>query len=114
LIVHVVVVLLPVAVLASLVLVVVPKTRRPFGLLTLLVAFVACVAIPFAFLSVSKLERRLPPTDLIARHVRLAHELLPLAAVFGLALAVFYVVDTLRRRDSGLLNDFELRVLPSR
>jgi uncharacterized membrane protein len=113
LIVHVVVVLLPVAVLASLVLVLVPKTRRQCGLLTLLVAFIACVAIPFAFLSGSKLEGRLPRTDLIARHVRLAHELLPLAAVFGLALAVFYVVDTVRRRDSGLLNDFELRFLPS-
>src|ERR1700678_3762122 len=89
LIVHVVVVLLPAAVIASLILVAVPATRRAFSLLTLLVAFIACVAIPFAFLSGSKLEARLPPNSLIDKHVQLAHELLPLAALFGVALALF-------------------------
>ena len=62
LIVHLVVVLLPISVLAALVLVAVPATRRAFALLTLVVAFIACVAIPFAFLSGSKLEASLPPS----------------------------------------------------
>lgn len=112
LIVHVVVVLLPVAVLASLILVAVPATRRAFSLLTLLVAFVACVAIPFAFLSGSKLKSRLPPSPLIRRHVQLAHELLPLAAVFGVVLAVFVGVDLVRRSRSARLNDLERRFMP--
>jgi uncharacterized membrane protein len=113
LIVHVVVVLLPVAVLASIILVAVPAARRAFSLLTLLVAFVACVAIPLAFLSGSKLEARLPPSPLIRRHEQLAHELLPLAAVFGVVLAVFVGVDLIRRSRSGRLNDLERRFMPS-
>lgn len=49
LIMRVMVVLLPVAVVASLIVVAVPATRRPFSVLTLLVAFISCAAIPFAF-----------------------------------------------------------------
>jgi hypothetical protein len=114
LIVHVVVVLLPAAVLGSVILVAVPATRRPFSLLTLLVAFIACLAIPLAFLSGSRLEGRVPPNPLIHKHVQLAHELLPLAALFGLALALFVAIDLIRRRGSGRLNDFERRFIPSR
>jgi len=113
LIVHVVVVLLPASVIASLVLVSVPATRRAFSLLTLLIAFIACAAIPFAFLSGSKLESRLPPSQLIRTHVQLAHQLLPLAAVFGLVLAAFVVIDLTRRSRTGRLNDFERRFIPS-
>ncbi len=111
LIVHVVVVLLPVSVLAALLLVAVPATRRAYGLLTLVVAFIACAAVPFAFLSGSALRARLPRTPLIAKHVQLAHQLLPLAAAFGIALAAFFVVDALRRAHAGQLNVFESRVV---
>jgi hypothetical protein len=114
LIVHVVVVLLPLSVLASIALVAIPATRRAFSLLTLLVAFIGCVAIPFAFLSGSKLEARLPPSPLIRRHVQLAHQLLPLAAVFGLVLAVYVLADLVRRGRTGHLNDLERRLVPSR
>jgi len=111
LIVHVVVVLLPMSVLAALVLVAVPAARRAYSLLTLIVAFIACVAIPFAFRSGSELRARLPRTPLIARHVQLAHQLLPIAAAFGVALAAFVVLDALRRAHSGQLNVFEGRVV---
>jgi predicted membrane protein DUF2231 len=111
LIVHVVVVLLPLSVLAALILVAVPAARRAFSLITLLVAFVACVAIPFAFLSGSALRRRLPGSPLIAKHVQLAHQLLPIAAVFGLALAAFVVIDLLRRERGGRLNELERRAV---
>ena len=111
LIVHIVVVLLPLSVVAALLLVAVPATRRAYGLLTLVVAFIACAAVPFAFLSGSELRARLPGTPLISRHVQLAHQLLPLAAAFGVALAAFFVVDALRRAHAGQLNVFESRVV---
>jgi len=76
----------------------------------LLVGFVACVAIPFAFLSGSALRSRVPDSPLINRHITLAHELLPLAAVFGLALAAFVFIDMLRRGRSGELNQVEERI----
>ncbi|MCW2497917.1 DUF2231 domain-containing protein [Jatrophihabitans sp.] len=110
LIVHLVVVLLPAAVLGALLLVAVPATRRAFSLLTLLVGFVACVAIPFAFLSGSSLRGRVPNSPLVDRHVSLAHQLLPIAAVFGLVLAAFVAVDLLRRLRSDRLNDVERRL----
>jgi len=111
LIVHIVVVLLPLSVLAALLLVAVPATRRAYSLLTLVVTFIACVAVPFAFLSGSALRARLPPSPLIARHVQLAHQLLPLAAVFGLTLAVFVFVDVLQRARTGRLNEVERRAV---
>ena len=51
LIVHAVAVLLPLSILAALVLVCVPATRRAFALVTVGLAFVGCVAVPLAFLS---------------------------------------------------------------
>ena len=111
LIVHIVVVLLPVSVLGSLVLVAVPAARRAYSLLTLVIAFIACIAVPFAFLSGSALRRRLPGSPLIARHVQLAHQLLPLAAAFGVVLAVFVVIDGLQRARDGRLNVFERRTV---
>jgi hypothetical protein len=111
LIVHVVVVLLPASVVAALILVAVPASRRAYGLLTLAVGFVACMAIPFAFLSGSGLRARLPPSPLIAAHVALAHELLPIAAAFGLALAAFVGVDLLRRVRRERLNEVESRIV---
>jgi uncharacterized membrane protein len=111
LIVHVVVVLLPLAVLASLGLVFVPASRRAFALATLVIGFVGCLAIPLAFLSGSALRRRVPPSQLIDHHVELAHQLLVVAAVFGLSLAAFVVVDLIRRSRHGQLNQVEAAVL---
>lgn len=110
LIVHFVVVLLPIAILGALVLVAFPSTRRAFSLLTLVIGFLACIAIPLAFLSGSALRYHLPDSPLIARHVTLAHELLPLAAVFGLVLAAFVVLDVLLRTRSDNINDVERRL----
>lgn len=114
LIVHLVVVLLPLAVIGAVLLVVVPSLRRGYSLLTLLVGFIACAAIPFAFLTGSQLRGRVPASALIATHVSLAHQLLPLAALFGLALAAFVVVDLLRRARSEQLNDLERRLVRAR
>ena len=104
LIVHAVAVLLPMSVLAALVLVFVPASRRAFGLVTVALGFVGCAAVPLAFVSGKALRRRLPNTALISRHVALAHQLLPVAAVFGLSLAAFVIVDLLCRNRHGDVN----------
>ncbi len=114
LIVHAVVVLLPLSVLAALMLVLLPATRRAFGLATVALAFVACLAVPLAFLSGSALRRRVPPSPLIDHHVAIAHQLLPVAAVFGLSLAAFVAVDVARRARWGQLNQVETAVLARR
>jgi hypothetical protein len=114
LIVHAVVVLLPLSVLAALLLVFVPATRRAFGLVSVAMAFIACLAVPLAFLSGSALRRRVPPSPLIDHHVALAHQLLPVAAVFGLSLAAFVAIDVTRRARWGQLNQLEAVVLARR
>jgi hypothetical protein len=114
LIVHFVVVLLPLSVVAALGLVFVPASRRAFGLLAVVVAFVGCVAVPLSFLSGSALRHRVPASALIDHHVSLAHQLLPVAAVFGLSLAAFVLVDVLRRARHGTLNQVEAAVLARR
>jgi hypothetical protein len=107
LVVHVVAVLLPMSILAALTLVCVPATRRAFAVVTVAIGFVGCVAVPLAFLSGSALRRRLGPSALISRHVNLAHQLLPVAAAFGLSLAAFVTVDLLRRLRRGDVNRIE-------
>jgi hypothetical protein len=111
LIVHIVVVMLPLAVLASLVLVAVPTTRRAFGLLTLGIGFLGCIAVPLAFLSGKALRARVAPSALIDRHVSRAHQLLPVAIVFGLSLALFVAVDLMRRLRHDRLNQVEAAVV---
>lgn len=111
LVVHVVAVLLPLSILAALTLVCLPVSRRGFALMSVGLGFVACVAVPLASVSGSALRHRLPPSALVEHHVQLAHELLPAAALFGLSLAGFVVVDLLRRLRRGDVNRLEATVL---
>jgi uncharacterized membrane protein len=111
LIVHVVVVLLPLSVLGALVLVFVPRARRPYGVFTLVVAFAACIAVPLAFASGGALRERVPSSSLIDHHVSVAHQLLPVAAVFGVVLAGFVFIDILRRERRGDLNRVESAIV---
>jgi hypothetical protein len=114
LIVHAVVVLLPLSVFASLGLVFIPASRQAFALATVVIAFIGCVAIPLSFLTGSALRRRVAPSQLIDHHVALAHQLLVIAAVFGLSLAAFVVVDVIRRSRRGQLNQVEAAVVARR
>lgn len=111
LIVHAVAVLLPLAILAALALVFIPRCRKAFGLLSVAVAFAGCIAVPLAFLSGRKLRGLVPPSPLINHHVALAHQLLPVAAAFGLAIAAFVLVDVMRRARVGELNVVEAYVV---
>jgi hypothetical protein len=114
LIVHAVVVLLPMSVLASLGLVFVPASRRAFALATVVIAFIGCLAIPLSFFTGSALRRRVAPSPLIDHHVALAHQLLVIAAIFGLALAGFVLVDLMGRAGRGELNQVEAAVVARR
>jgi hypothetical protein len=114
LIVHAVVVLLPLSVLAALALVFVPASRRAFGMVSVGVAFVGCVAIPLSFWSGSALRHRVAPSPLIDHHVALAHQLLVIGAVFGLSLAAFVVIDLVRRSRHGQLNQVEAALVARR
>jgi hypothetical protein len=107
LIVHAVAVLLPLSLLAALMLVFVPATRRAFGLATVGVGFIGCIAVPLAFLSGGKLRGLVPPSPLIDHHVALAHQLLPVAAAFGVVLAGFVLVDVMLRARADRLNVIE-------
>jgi hypothetical protein len=111
LIVHVVVVLLPLSILGALALVAIPMARKAFALMTVVVAFVACMAIPLAFLTGHALRSRVVPSPLIATHVTQAHQLALVAAVFGLCLAAFVAVDLLRRFRREDVNRVEAAVL---
>jgi hypothetical protein len=107
LIVHAVAVLLPLSILAALALVAIPATRKAFGLVTVGVGFLGCLAVPLAFASGGALRGRVDPSPLIDRHVTLAHQLLPVAAAFGVCLAAFVLVDLLRRCRHDELNRVE-------
>jgi uncharacterized membrane protein len=111
LIVHAVVVLLPLSVLCALLLVFVPSSRRAFGLVSVGVALVGCLAVPLAFLSGGDLRQRVPPSPLISHHVALAHQLPPVAAVFGVVLAAFVYIDLVRRARADELNRVETALL---
>jgi hypothetical protein len=102
------------SVLASLGLVFIPASRRAFALATVVVAFIGCIAIPLSFLTGSALRQRVAPSPLIDHHVALAHQLLVVAAIFGLSLAAFVVVDLARRTRYGELNQVESALIARR
>ncbi|HMA46843.1 MAG TPA: DUF2231 domain-containing protein, partial [Frankiaceae bacterium] len=90
---HVVVVFVPLAALAALLVAAWPAFRRRFGWLAVGVALVAAGSIPLATNSGEALEERLPGSALIARHALLAEGLLPWAAALLVAVTVAVVLE---------------------
>ncbi|HEY5184751.1 MAG TPA: hypothetical protein VIM19_07600, partial [Actinomycetes bacterium] len=86
LVIHAVVVLLPAAAVASALVAAWPAMRRRIGVLTLVFTFVATLTVPVATQSGEGLQALLPATPLIDNHVRMGHQLIPVAALLGLAL----------------------------
>jgi 3D (Asp-Asp-Asp) domain-containing protein len=88
LLVHVVVILVPLAALMVAASALLPAVRRRLGILTPLVAFVALVSVPLTTHAGEWLEARLPSSPLVRRHAELGDQLLPWAAgLFVLAAA---------------------------
>ncbi|MCK9924194.1 hypothetical protein MXD61_20375 [Frankia sp. AgPm24] len=87
LLVHVVVILVPLAALLVVLAAVWPAARRRLGLVTPLVALVALVSVPLTTHAGEWLEARVSSDELVRRHTELGDELLPwVIALFVLAL----------------------------
>ncbi|CAO5182963.1 DUF2231 domain-containing protein [Frankia sp. AiPs1] len=88
LLVHVVVILVPLAALLVVLAAVWPAARRRLGLITPLVALVALISVPVTTHAGEWLEKRVSSDPLVRRHTELGGELLPwVIGLFVLALA---------------------------
>jgi hypothetical protein len=96
LLVHLPIVLIPLAAVGALAIAVVPSWRARFGTLTLAVAGLALVGVQLALGSGEALEPHVPKSAILERHTQLADALRPLMLVFFLLLLAFVLLD--RRR----------------
>jgi hypothetical protein len=86
LLVHLVVIIVPLAALSLLLSAFWPAARRRLGFVTPLVALVALIAVPFTTAAGQWLQARVAPTPLIEKHTALGPTLLPwVIAVFVVA-----------------------------
>lgn len=95
---HAVVVLLPLAVLGSVVIALWPAARQRYGWLVVGVAAVATVLVPVTTTSGGDLKRRLPPNPAIDRHEELGNQMIYWALPMLVAVAALMVVHTVGRR----------------
>jgi uncharacterized membrane protein len=95
LVIHVTVVLLPLAALAVLLAGVWPRARRSFRVAPLVLSVLAVLLLAVTYQTGNNLRSEIGTTPLIARHVHLAHQLL--IPVLGLVLASI-VIEIVRRQ----------------
>lgn len=102
LLVHVVVVLLPLAALMLVLGSVWPAARRRFGVLTPIVALIALVGVPLATQAGEALERQSEESAALERHAELGDHLLPWAvALFVIAVAQWLWLRRSAARSGG-------------
>jgi Predicted membrane protein (DUF2231) len=94
---HVVVVLLPVAAAATVLVALVKPFRHRYGLAVVAFTFVTTLFVPLTSQSGEGLAARLPDDPSIARHAAIGQQLVIWAAAFGLCLAAVVALDLLRR-----------------
>jgi hypothetical protein len=94
LVVHFVVVLLPIAVLGSVLAAVWPAVRRRYGWLAFAAAAVGTVLVPVATSSGDNLATRLPANDLITEHQELGDQMIWWALGLTVAVGALMVVHT--------------------
>ncbi|GIL27937.1 DUF2231 domain-containing protein [Actinocatenispora comari] len=92
LLIHVVVVLVPLAALAAVLCAVWPALRRRIGVLLPILALVALVAVPLTTQAGEWLERRVTPTTALRAHTRLGDGLLPWVGGLFLVCAAIWLV----------------------
>jgi len=100
LVVHLPIVLVPLAALGALAIAVVPAWRARFGVLTVAIATVALVGVQLAMGSGEELEDHVDRSAILHRHTELAESLRPMVFVFLVLLVAFVVLD--RRRPGWL------------
>lgn len=88
LVVHAVVVFVPLAAFAGLIVALWPAARGRFALIALAIATMAGALVPIATESGEMLERRVPANELVEKHAELGDTLLPFVAGLWLGLAV--------------------------
>src|SRR4051812_9124604 len=98
LIVHATAVLIPLAALAGLLHAFWPPARRRLGIVTPLAAGAALVLVPLTTESGESLQRALPRSELIDRHIELADGLLPWVIGLFVVAAALWLLDLRRRR----------------
>jgi hypothetical protein len=100
---HVVVVLLPIAAVAALLVALWTWYRHHLGVATLVATFLVTLCVPLTTQSGESLAARLPKSQLIAAHVAAGDRVQWVAALFGLCLFAVVALD-LRRRASATAN----------
>jgi hypothetical protein len=96
---HVVVVLLPIAAVAALLVALWARYRHHLGVATLVATFLVTLFVPLTTQSGESLASRLPKSELIAAHVAAGDRVQWVAALFGLCLFAVVALD-LRGRAS--------------
>jgi hypothetical protein len=94
---HVVVVLLPVAAAATVLVALWPAFRHHAGIVTLIGTFVVTLFVPLTSQAGENLAARLPDSPLIAEHANVGHQVTIWAAVFGLSLFGVVLIGLVRR-----------------
>jgi hypothetical protein len=94
---HIVVVLLPIAAVASVVVALSNRFRHRWGLATVCATFGVSLFVPLTSQAGEALAARLPQNAMIARHADIGNQLVIWTAAFGLSLFALVAIDLLRR-----------------
>ena len=116
---HVVVILLPLAAVATIAVALSSRFRHRWGLVTVCATFVVTLFVPLTSQAGESLAERLPTNAMIARHADIGNQLVIWAAALGLSLFAVVAID-LRRRASAAPDELKpaeawaARYLPER
>jgi len=102
---HVVVVLLPLAAVATLCVTLSGRFRRRWGIATVVVTFPVTLFVPVTAQAGESLAARLPTSPAIAHHAALGNQVTVWTALFGICLFAVVALDLVRRSsptESGL------------
>lgn len=116
---HIVVVLLPIAAVATLLVALSSRFRHRWGLATLCATFFVTLFVPLTSQAGESLAARLPHDEVIARHADIGNQLVVWAAAFGLCLFAVVAIDLIRRaaapaEDLAAAEAWSTRHLPPR
>ena len=94
---HIVVVLLPIAAVATIAVVSSSWLRHRYGLIVVAATFVTTLFVPLTSQAGEALAERLPEAPEIQTHADVGKQLVIWAAVFGACLAAVVLIDVIRR-----------------
>jgi hypothetical protein len=113
---HIVVVLLPIAAVATIAVVASSWFRHRYGLVVVAATFVTTLFVPLTSQAGDALAERLPDAPEIQTHAEVGKQLVIWAAVFGVCLAAVVLLDVIRRaraRDLTGAESWAVARLPS-